>query len=297
MENLRGALFMILAMALFAVEDMFIKLMSVDLPTGQILVILGLGGGLVFAVMAFLRRQTLWTRALLHRIVLARTAAEVIGTVGFVTALALTDITLASAILQALPLVVTLGAAFFLGEQVGIRRWSAIAVGFAGVLLVIRPGLDAFEPASLFAVQAVIALGARDLLTRVTPRQTTAEQMSIMAFLGIAVAGGALLLTFDQSFAPVNARNATFAVATVLIGVIAYLTIVAATRTGDVGAVAPFRYSRIAFALVAGVLVFRERPDAATLIGAAIIVASGVYTLIRTRQRKGAASLPGGTGI
>lgn len=293
MDNLRGALFMILAMALFAVEDMLIKLLSVDLPTSQILVILGGGGALVFAVMTYLRRQVLWSRALLNRFVLLRTLAEVFGTVGFITALSLTDITLASAILQAVPLVVTLGAAFFLGEQVGWRRWSAIAVGFFGVLLVIRPGLDAFEPASLFAVMAVIGLSARDLLTRAAPRSTTAEQMSIMAFMGVAAAGIALGLALDQPLTAINPVNMVLSGLTVILGVVAYLTIVVATRTGDVAAVAPFRYSRIAFALIIGVLVFGERPDAATLIGAAIIVASGIYTLLRERKAKRAASLAG----
>lgn len=297
MDNLRGAFLMILAMALFAVEDMLIKLLTEDVPTAQILLMLGLGGAPVFAALALIRRQPLWTRALLHRAVLARTTAEVIGTVGFITALALTDITLASAILQAVPLWVTLGAAFFLGEKVGIRRWSAIIVGFGGVLLVIRPGFDSFEPASLFAVLAVVALGSRDLITRVTPRTITAEQLSIMAFLGVALSGAVLMPVLGQTPVPLDARNLALIVGTVLIGVVAYLAIVAATRTGDVGAVAPFRYTRIAFALIAGVLVFGERPDAATLIGAAIIVASGVYTLLRTRRRKGVASLPGGTAI
>lgn len=297
MDNLRGAFLMILAMALFAVEDMLIKLLTEDVPTAQILLMLGLGGAPVFAALALFRRQPLWTRALLHRAVLARTTAEVIGTVGFITALALTDITLASAILQAVPLWVTLGAAFFLGEKVGIRRWSAIIVGFGGVLLVIRPGLDSFEPASLFAVLAVVALGSRDLITRVTPRSITAEQLSIMAFLGVALSGAVLMPVLGQTPVPLDARNLVLIVGTVLIGVVAYLAIVAATRTGDVGAVAPFRYTRIAFALIVGVLVFGERPDAATLIGAAIIVASGVYTLVRTRKRKGVASLPDGTAI
>lgn len=297
MDNLRGASFMILAMALFAVEDMIIKILSVDLPTGQILVILGGGGALVFAVMAFLRGQTLWSRALLNKFILMRTGAEVLGTVGFITALSLTDITLASAIIQAVPLFVTLGAAFFLKEQVGWRRWSAIAVGFFGVLLVIRPGLDAFEPASLFAVLAVIGLGSRDLFTRAAPRSTTAEQMSIMAFMGVAVAGITLGVVFDQPVTALSRTNMVLSLISVILGVMAYLTIVVATRTGDVAAVAPFRYSRIAFALVIGVFVFGERPDTLMLIGVAIIVASGIYTLWRERRVKSAASLAGPTKL
>lgn len=295
LDNLRGALFMILAMGLFAVEDMLIKLMSRDMPTGQILIIIGLGGAAVFAVLALVRGRALWTRALLHPAVIGRTVAEAIGTVGFVTALALTPITSASAILQALPLVITLAAAFFLREQVGWRRWSAIGAGFCGVLLVIRPGLDAFEPASLFAVQAVIALAARDLLTRIAPRTTSAEQLSTMAFLGVAVAGLALMIGFSQTAVTPRGPLLTLTALAIIVGTASYLAIVTATRTGDVGAVAPFRYSRIFFALIIGYTVFGERPDAATLIGTGIIVASGLYTLIREARlnRAARASLPG----
>jgi len=285
-QNLRGALLMILAMALFAIEDMCIKLLSSDMSTGQIIAILGGGGAVLVGLVALLTGQRIWTRALLHPAVIGRTLAEVFGTIGFVTALALTPITSASAILQALPLAVTLGAALFLGETVGWRRWSAVGVGFCGVLLVIRPGLDSFEPASLFAVQAVIGLSARDMLTRITPKEVTSPQLSLAAFIGLVPTGLLLMMVMGQ--APVALTRDTWALtlAAIVIGVLSYAAIVAATRLGDVAVIAPFRYSRIAFALIIGTLVFGERPDLATLIGAGIIVASGSYALIREARLK-----------
>ena len=285
MENLRGSALMVLAMAGFALEDMFIKRLSADMPVGQILVLLGAGGAVIFGLAALSRGHRLFSRDLLAGPVLLRNLGELIGTIGFVTAIALTPLASASAILQATPLAVTLGAALFLGEQVGWRRWSAILVGFAGVLMVIRPGLSGFEPASLFAVQAVFGLALRDLATRAVPRTVTSMQLSSYGFATVVPAGAVLLWLSGGPVAPdaANWRDMAFAL---FLGVAAYYAIVATMRVGEVSFVTPFRYTRLIFALVIAVLMFGERPDALTLTGAAIIIASGLYTLLRERRLK-----------
>jgi len=130
-------------------------------------------------------RQPLWSRAFLQPDVLVRNLTEMIGTLGFVTALALTPLSSATAILQSAPLVVTLGAALFLREPVGWRRWVAITVGFIGVLMVIRPGSDTFDPRVLFAVLGTLGLAVRDLATRRIPRETSSVQLSFFAFLSL----------------------------------------------------------------------------------------------------------------
>ena len=119
MENLRGSALMVLAMAGFALEDMFIKRLADDLPVGQILMLLGAGGAVIFGLAALSRGHALLSRDLLTWPVMLRNLGELIGTIGFVTAIALTPLSSASAILQATPLAVTLGAALFLREQVG----------------------------------------------------------------------------------------------------------------------------------------------------------------------------------
>lgn len=281
MDNLRGSLLMVLAMAGFAIEDMFIKQLSGNLPVGQILVLLGLGGGLIFVALAFWRGVALWSRDLLHRAVILRNVGEVIGTIGFVTALALTPISSASAILQATPLAVTLGAALFLGEKVGWRRWSAIAVGFCGVLLVIRPGLEGFQPASLFAVQGVIGLAMRDIATRMVPVSISSMQLSTYAFATLIPTGLVMLAVTPAPAVMPDAGDMLRLAGAIGIAVLAYSAIVAATRFGEIAVVAPFRYSRLVFALIVGALVFGERPDMLTLTGATIIVGSGLYTLMR----------------
>ncbi|MEX0351630.1 MAG: DMT family transporter [Paracoccaceae bacterium] len=281
--NLRGATLMTLAMLGFAIEDLFIKLMAEILPTWQILAVLGGGGALVFAAMTKASGQPLWTRAYLKGPVLLRNVAEIVGTVGFVTAIALTPISQASAILQATPLVVTLGAALFLGERVGPRRWSAVMIGFLGVLLVIRPGTEGFDAKSLFAVQGVIGLAVRDVVTRRVSEETSSLQLSFLAFLTLIPSAAILAQFSDRPFVPTSFDLWVIFAVFILIAAAAYLAIVASMRVGEVSFVTPFRYSRIVFALIIGVTVFRERPDFMMLTGVAVIVGAGIYVIWRER--------------
>lgn len=170
MENLRGIGLMVASMAGFALADMFIKGVSGRIPVGEILLVIGIGGTLIFAISAISRGEAVIARDFFSPVILIKNLGEMIGTFGFVTALALTPISTVSAILQATLLAVTLGAAIFMQEAVGWRRWSAITVGLIGVLIIIRPGLAGFETASLFAVLAVFGLSIRDLATRAAPK-------------------------------------------------------------------------------------------------------------------------------
>ncbi len=243
MDNLRGAALMTLAMLGFAIEDMFVKLMSGALPTWQIIGVLGLGGSLVFAVLTLMRGQPLFVRAYLSGPILLRSLGELVGTIGFVSAIVLTPISSASAILQATPLVVTLGAALFLGEPVGWRRWSAILVGFVGVMLIIRPGLDAFDPLSLLAVLGVVGLAIRDLATRRIPPVISSFQVSFLAFLTLLPAAGLMSLFSPQEMVVPTLHLWGLTAGAITLGVAAYYAIVAAMRVGDVSFVTPFRYS------------------------------------------------------
>lgn len=289
-ENLRGSILMVLAMAGFALEDLFIKRLAEVMPVGQIIMCLGFGGALVFGLVTRAQGRRLWSRDLLTRAVLLRNFGELVGTLGFVTAIALTPLSSASAILQATPLAVTLGAALFFGEAVGWKRWTAILVGFGGVLMVIRPGLDGFEPASLFALQGVIGLAIRDLATRAVPRTISSMQLSTYAFATLVPTGLILLAVGGTPSVPSAVAWRDLALA-LTFALAAYYAIVAAMRLGDVSVITPFRYSRLIFALIIGVTIFDERPDVWTLTGAAIIIASGLFTFWRERRlaRRGTA--------
>lgn len=284
-DNLRGALLMVLAMAGFAFEDMFIKLMAEHIPTGQIIALIGLGGGLIFAAMVLARGEPLFNREMLSAPVLIRLVGEAVGSLCFVTAIVLIPLSTASAIIQTTPLVVTLGAALFLGETVGWRRWSAILVGLFGVILVIRPGMTGFDSNALFAVVAVLGLALRDLATRRVAPETSTLQLSYMAFLALVPTGAALML-FGPEAGPVapTGREWLLLGGSLIAGSAAYYGIVAAMRVGEVSFVTPFRYSRLLFAAIIGGLIFDEWPDLFTLLGGAIIIASGVYTFLRERR-------------
>jgi len=277
---------MLAAMAGFALEDVLIKQLAATLPVGQVLAMVGAGGGLIFSFITMRGGRRLVSADLLSRPVLLRNFSEAVGSAAFVTALALTTLSSASAILQATPLAVTLGAALFLGEPVGWRRWTAIALGFVGVLLIIQPGLAAFTPASLLAVLAVVMLAARDLASRTLPREIASVQVAAWGFLSLVPAGLVILLVMDlQPRMPDTGELLRFA-ATVFISCFGYYSLVAATRIGEVSAVVPFRYTRLIFALVLGYVVFDERPDAMMLTGSALIVGTGLYTIWRSAWRR-----------
>ncbi len=285
MENLRGILFMLLAMAGFALEDLFIKLLSSHLPVSQILFILGFSGTAVFLVIALLTHAPILHRDLLNRPVIVRTLCELFAALFFTSAIALTPLSSVVSILMTTPLMVTMGAAIFFGEKVGWRRWTAIMIGFFGVLLILRPGFDSFMPASLLAVIATIFLAVRDLATRTMQIDISTTTVSIYAFFAMGISGFFAMPFFSAMVNPYSIEI-VYLISAVFVGVIGYYAIVLATRNGDVSVISPFRYSRLVFAMLLSIIILRERPDLLTLSGAAIIVASGIYSFIREGHLK-----------
>lgn len=284
MNNLNGILLVIASMAAFTMEDMFIKRLSGEIPVGQILIMLGIGSGSVFAAVALLKRENLFAKAAWRGASLMRSIAEALGAMTFATALSLVDISTVAAVFQALPLVITMGAALFLGEQVGWRRWSAICVGFGGVMLIVRPGLDGFDPSVILVLLSVLAIAARDLLTRLVDTAVSSTVVSFQAFASLVVAGAALLLMTGAEPQSLALPQGGMMLGGIVFGVAGYYAIVVATRIGDASAITPFRYSRLLFSILVGVLVFGERPDALTLSGAGLIIASGLYTFLREHR-------------
>jgi drug/metabolite transporter (DMT)-like permease len=282
-NNQLGSLWMVAAMLGFAVEDMFLKAAAQSVPVGQVLIIFGTGGMLAFALLTLRRGERVFHPAILTRTMLIRAGFEVAGRLFYTLAFVLTPLSSASAILQATPLVVVAGAALVFGEKVGWRRWTAIAVGFLGVLIILRPGLEGFTALSLLAVAGMIGFAGRDLATRAAPPVLSNMQLGVYGFATMVPTGIVMLAVTGGAILPGPVAAAQLGAATV-VGVAAYYAITAAMRTGEVSVVTPFRYTRLVFALILGAAVFGERPDAATYLGSAIIVASGIYTLIRSRR-------------
>ena len=281
MDNIRGAAFMVFAMFCFAVEDGFIKLLAYGMPVGQIISVICLGGLVGFLGWGVFKGDRLWQPEYRNGKVILRSLCDTAGTLMFATAISLIPLTTASAVIQATPLVVALGAALFLAQPIGWRRWIAIFAGFAGVLIIIRPGMEGFIPATLLAVGGMLGLAARDLFTRSLTVALTGPQLATHTFAMIAPAGFLLMALQGEAIVIPDGRQSLLLLASVIVGMIAYLAIVAATRGGNAGIISSFRYSRMVFALVIGYVMFAETPDLPTLIGAAIIISSGIYTLWR----------------
>ncbi|MGE4576316.1 MAG: DMT family transporter [Candidatus Pseudothioglobus sp.] len=280
MENLRGILFMILAMAGFAFEDLFIKMLSAYFPISEIIIILGFTGSVILLIIALLQRAPIIHKDLLNRHVISRTIFDLLGAVFFVTAIALTPLSSASAILQITPLLVTIGAAVFFRENVGWRRWSAVFVGFIGVLLILRPGFGGFMPASIFALLGAVFLAARDLATRAMKVKLPSVTIALYSFIAFGISG-ILIIPFNSAMIAPTSNQIMYFIGASTFGVIAYYSLVIASRIGEMSVISPFRYSRIVFAMLLAIIILGERPDSFTLIGATIIVASGLYTFIR----------------
>lgn len=283
-DNLRGIALMSAAMLGFATEDALIKTAAAELPSGQIIFMIGVIGAMMLAFLAKRRGYALLASASLGRVALIRTLGEILGAICFVTAIVTTDLSLVSAILQATPLMVALGGAWFLGEQVGWRRYTAILIGLCGVLMIVRPGLGAFELGAGLAVLAALGLAIRDLAIRAAP---PAVPSLVVAFQGMAVfaCSGLFLLALSDGPKPLTGQTASYVILAALIGTLSYLAIIAAMRVGEVAIVTPFRYTRLIFGMAAGIIVFSERPDTLTYAGAAIVLATGLYTIYREQRQ------------
>jgi drug/metabolite transporter (DMT)-like permease len=278
-DNQRGAVYMTASMAGFAVEDVFVKAAAQTLPLGQVLLTIGLTGMLVFAAMAARQGEPLMPAAFLSRPMLVRCAFEITGRLFYGLAITLTALSTTSAILQATPLVVVAGAAFVFGEKVSAQRWLAVLAGFAGVLIILRPGSD-FAALSLLAVVGLLGFAGRDLATRAAPKGLSNRQLGALGFAMLAAAGAILLAVTGGVRVPTGIDLGHLAGGTVF-GVLGYHALTYAMRTGEVSAVTPFRYTRLIFAMVLAMALFGERPDLATWIGAALVVGSGIFALTR----------------
>lgn len=285
-DNIRGSVFMTLSMVLFAFEDLIFKSLTPNLPTGWTTLIYGLGGMILFSFACLGQNQSPITTDIFKPTLLIRSVFEIAGRLSFALALAYAPLSISVAILQAAPLVVTLGAVLFLGEKARLRHWLAMGVGFIGVLLILRPTPQAFDWTALFALFAMVGFAARDLATRASPPAMSAPQLGVLGFAMLASAG-AILMGFDAAPARLPDTGEALRLAIlVAVGVAGYSLLTRAMRIGDVAVVTPFRYTRLLVGIILAVVVFHEQPDVWVLLGSGLIVVSGLYA-----QRKPASEM------
>ncbi len=287
-DNLRGAVFMMLSMAGYVINDTLMKLVADDLPLAQSVFIRGLAASALLAGFAAYRQQ-LFVRVSgpEMRIILLRAFSEIAATYCYLTALINMPLANVTAILQSLPLVVTLAGALFLGHKVGWRRYIAILVGFGGVLVIIRPGGADFNSFALWAVVAVGFVTMRDLLATRLDARTPSMFVALFTAIGVTLAAGVAALF--EPWVPVQASGYFSLAAAAGFILVGYITSISAMRFGEIAFVSPFRYTVLVWALLLGMFVFNDVPDFWTIIGIAIIAGTGVFTFYREQQSRKAA--------
>ena len=284
-DNIRGALFMVCSMICFAVNDAVIKSLGGVLPIFQTLAV---RGGIVVIVLAVMVMRSGWRVQELRRrdkmILLLRVAAEVGAAFFIVTALFNMELANMTAILQILPLTIPLAAFIFLGEPLGWRRLLAIFIGFLGMLFIVKPGSDGFNVYSLFCLAAVICVTIRDLTARSLGAKLSSQEMSLFAAIGVF--GAASVATMFEPWVSISLTSWAALCGASLAIFLGYLVSVYAIRTGDVSFTAQFRYIGLIAALILGYVFFGEWPDRLALMGAAIIVGTGAFTLYRQQASR-----------
>ena len=274
---------MMMSMACFAVEDTFVKLLSARLPATQILFSIGFGGALITLVLAIVLNVNLADKILLNKHLISRTIADLFGALSFTSAMVLIPMSLLASILQATPLFVTLGAAILLGEKVGWRRWSAIFIGFVGVIIILQPGYGSFQLASLLGLAAVLCLALRDVVTRDMATEIPTLTVTFYACIAMGSAGFIAYPFFGPPIMPTTYETIIL-ICAAIIGLTGYFLLVLATREGDVSVIAPFRYSRLLFSLGLASLILGEELTLPILLGGLLVVSSGIYTFGRERR-------------
>lgn len=282
-DNSRAAILMMTGSCAFAVNDTFLKLLGAEIGLFQIILLRGVAVSLLFAAMVIQARVAFRSLTAPDRLALAlRSMAEAAAAYFFLTALFNMPLANVTAIIQVVPLTVTLAAWLVLKEPVGWRRLLAILIGFCGVLLIVKPGTDAFTGASIHAVMAVGMVTLRDLLTRRMAVAVPSSLVALTSAVGVTLFGAMGAMT--QDWVRMDLQAWGLLAGAVVAVFLAYYLVILAMRGGDISFAAPFRYAALPAAILLGWFVLGEWPDSLTFLGSGIVVATGPYTLLRERQ-------------
>ena len=276
---------MVASMAAFTFNDVFVKLLGADLPLFQVLMLRGmLTSFCIFLLCIYFKAWTFDIALKDWRLIGLRSLGDIGASYFFLTALFNMPLANATAILQLLPLTVALGGLLFFQEVIGWRRALAIAIGFGGMFLIVRPGIEGFNQYSFYALIAVGFVTLRDLITRKIDREV--PSLMVTFFNAVSICLYSSLAMFWVEWVPVGSTNAAYLVTAAFLVSAAYLLSVLVMRQGEVSFVAPSRYTGLIWALVLGWIFFDHWPDTLTLIGAGVIVMSGLFTMWRETKTK-----------
>lgn len=281
--NTTGAMLMMASMVAFVLNDTLLKLTGGGIPLFQLIFLRGLlATVLIFALVYALGALRLSLSGRDKGLIAMRGLLEIITSYFFLNALFNMPIGNLNAIMQVVPLTVTLGSALVYREAVGWRRMLAILIGLGGVMMIIRPGAEGFNVWSLYALAAVIGVTARDLFTRRLSRDVSGMTVTLGTTVAVMMAAGLASLT--EEWVAITHQNTAYICGSAVFILAGYFFSIQAMRTGEISFIAPFRYTGLVTAMAVGVVMFDEVPRLLTVLGAVIVVLTGVFTFYRERK-------------
>lgn len=274
--NLKSIIFMIIAMGCLTLTDLLIKLASQTLPIGQVMISYGVGSLIVFWALLRIKGESIRLAPLTNPTVVFRNIGDLIALNGMFLALVYVPLSTIGAVIQTVPILVTAAAALFLGERVGMRRASAIFVGFLGALLIIQPGAASFDITAILVLIAAIGMALRDIATKLVRENLSTLLLTFYSCFLFIISGGVLLIINGGASVPVVGNSVTIA-AMIVTGSLGFFFMTEAVRLGEMSVVSPFRYTRLLFSMAAGILILGEQVNASMIIGSALTILSGLY--------------------
>jgi drug/metabolite transporter (DMT)-like permease len=267
---------MIIAMGCLTLTDLLIKVSSQTLPIGQVMISYGVGSLIVFWILLRIKGESIRLSPLNNPTVIFRNIGELIALNGMFLALVYVPLSTIGAVIQTVPILVTAAAALFLGERVGMRRASAIFVGFLGALLIIQPGAASFDITAILALIAAIGMALRDIATKLVCENLSTLMLSFYSCFLFIISGSVLLIINGEASVPVLGNSVTIA-AMIVTGSLGFFFMTEAVRLGEMSVVSPFRYTRLLFSMATGILILGEQVNTYMIIGSALTILSGLY--------------------
>jgi drug/metabolite transporter (DMT)-like permease len=283
-NNQRGILAVVGCMAAYTVNDVLVKQILFTHPVGEVIFVRGVMSTLLIGCVVLISGHGRAVRTTMSGLLAWRSLCDGLSTVGFIAALAHMKLANVAAVLQIGPLIITALSVMLYREVVGWRRWTAIGLGFGGALLVIKPIPSEFDVWAVVAAASALAAATREIATRQMGRDIPVLLVALWGAIGITLCGTGFVFVEDWRWFSAGEFFQLF-VAAVFVGIAIYL-LALGFRDVDLSVVAPFRYSYLLTSAFGGYLVFREVPDAWTVVGAIFIVGSGIYTLHREAVRR-----------
>jgi drug/metabolite transporter (DMT)-like permease len=273
---LKSIMLMVIAMGCLTLTDMLIKIVSQTLPTGQVMIFYGVGALVVFWGLLRIKGESIQLSPLTNPAVIWRNVGDLIAMNSMFLALVYVPLSTIGAVIQAVPLMVTAAAALFLGEKVGLKRGSAIFIGFLGTLLIIQPGATTFDITATLVLIAAIGMALRDIATKLVRESFSTLLLSFYSCFLFIFSGSILLIIKGDPSVP-GLENIFILTAMIVAGCLGFFFMTEAVRLGDMSVVIPFRYTRLLFSMAAGILILGEQVNAVMLIGSALTILSGLY--------------------